>query len=100
MIKIKLQAYSWIAGSLGLSDRGTSTIIKTVEKGMTVKELFTVIASEHPEFADKVYNPAAAKFSNKLILIINHKMVRDVDIGNIVLKEGDVIYLTPVFSGG
>lgn len=100
MIEIKLETYSWIAESLGLPGQGTGILNKSIEKGSTLQTLFTKLAVEYPKFADKVYNPASGHLNNRLIAIADKKIVRDVDLANIVLKEGDLILITPIITGG
>ena len=99
-IKIKIEAYSWIAGSLGLSEQGTAKTVKTAEKGKTLSEFFAALAAGYPQFGQQVYNPAAGQLDSRVIVILNKRMVRSSDFAGTVLQEGDVVSLTPIISGG
>jgi molybdopterin converting factor small subunit len=99
-IKIKIKAYSWIAGSLGLSEQGAAILDKTLEKGTTLQELFTALAAQHPRFTEKVYNPETGHLDPRLIVILNKKIIRSDDLSQSALQEGDIISLTPIIAGG
>jgi molybdopterin converting factor small subunit len=99
-IEIKIQSTGWISAALGLSEPGTATLVKKLEEGASLQELFSSLAGEYPQFAEKVYNPAAAELSPQLIVILNHKMVRLKEFSQTILKKSDQIALTPILSGG
>ena len=99
-IRIKIEAYSWIAGALGLSEQGASYLEKTLGKGETTRDLFIALSTQYPRFAEKVYSPDTGRLDPRLIAILNKRMMRDTEFSSIVLHDGDVISLTPIIAGG
>jgi hypothetical protein len=99
-IKIKIEVYSWISGTLGLSEQGTGKLEKTLEKGASLQDLFTALALQHPQFTEKVYNPDTGNLDPRLIVILNKKMVRATDLALTVLPDGAVVSITPIIAGG
>jgi len=99
-IRIKIEVSSWVAGALGLSEQGTIVIAKTLSSGTNIPGLFSALAAQSPQFAEKVYNPATGHPDPRLMIILNKKMVRGKDLARTVLRDGDVILLTPIIAGG
>jgi molybdopterin converting factor small subunit len=99
-IEVKTELYSWIAAALGLSEKSTGILNNTLAKGTTLQAFLIDLAKQYPLFAEKVFNPVTFRITPRVLVMVNNKMVRGVDLARTVLHQGDVILLMPIIFGG
>jgi sulfur carrier protein ThiS len=100
VLNIKLQTYSWISLTLGKTDKTNRVFNKKIAAGTTLYDLFANLAERHPEFRDKVYNPATGAMNEQILVIINNRLVQARDFRQTELHDQDKITLSLVLAGG
>ncbi len=100
VLNIKLQTYSWISRTLGKSDQPNRLFRPKIAAGTTLFDLFAKLAARHPEFRDKVYNPATGVMNEQILVIINNRLVQARNFRQTELHDQDTITLSIVLAGG
>jgi hypothetical protein len=99
-LNIKLQTYSWISQTLGKSAETNRLFRKKVTAGTTLFDLFTKLSALHPDFRDKVYNPATGVMNEQILVIVNNRLVQARNFRQTELHDQDTITLSIVLAGG
>ncbi len=99
-ITIKLQLYAWIASSIGEEDTAGTLVDKKVKAGSTLAEFLAGLAASHENFRQFVFDPATNAMNDEVVIVLNNKLVQFKDIKDTVLKDQDIITLSPVLVGG
>jgi hypothetical protein len=100
MNSIRLQAYAWISGAMGTADNQNQTLKREIKGGTTLKDFFCGIADEFPVFREKVFNPQNGQFSDQVMVIMNGHLVQSGQFGTIVMRDNDLVVLSPILAGG
>jgi molybdopterin converting factor small subunit len=100
MNTVKLQSYSWISNTLGISDNKSNILKKKVKAGSTLGALLTELANSYPEFRKMVFSPDTGKMSDQVLVIINNRLVQYGEIMETKISDKDTIVLAPVIFGG
>ena len=100
VLNIKLQTYSWISLTLGKSAKPNRLFRKKVAAGTTLFDLFAKLAARHPDFRDKVYNPATGVINEQILVIVNNRLVQARNFRQTELYDRDTITLSIVLAGG
>jgi molybdopterin converting factor small subunit len=100
MNKVRLQLYSWISPTLGMSGSGNHTLEQEINEGMTISSLLTKLADSYPEFRKLVFDPDKDELSSEVLVIINNRLLQVGEIKDTKINNNDTIILAPVLSGG
>ena len=100
MYTVKLQLYSWISSSLGVSERGSNLLKKKVPEGTTLRAFFTELANSHPEFRKLVFDPGTGSMNDEVVIMLNNRLVQFNDTADTKISDKDTITLSPVLIGG
>jgi sulfur carrier protein ThiS len=100
MNTVKIESYSWIAGTMGNESIQNQKVKKSVQAGTTVYDLFCEMAANYPEFSKQVFNPSNGQLSDQVMVIMNGRLLQSADLKTTVLKDNDKITLSPVLVGG
>jgi len=69
-----------------------------LKEGSTLLDLFAVLAEEHgARFKGEIFDPAMGLLRSEFVAMVNRKILEDPATP---LKEGDIVVLMPVMSGG
>jgi len=76
-------------------------IQKEFEENSTIETMFNVLASDlGPLFIEKVYDPEKREFKQGLTIFVNRVFLEKAQMLNTLLKDGDNIFIMPLYLGG
>jgi molybdopterin converting factor small subunit len=100
MNTIKIEAYSWISGSLGQADNQNLALDKELKEGLTLLDLFKSLAGQYPVFGQKVFNLQTGQIDDQVMIIVNGRLIQFKDFKSTVMHDQDSITLSPMLVGG
>ncbi|MBI2847596.1 MAG: MoaD/ThiS family protein [Chloroflexi bacterium] len=100
MAKIQLKLPPSLVSIIDKKAADWITLEPEIGEGSTIGELLARLAAENQEFRQSVFDPAAGKVNDEMMIVLNDILLQHLDITETKLKEGDSIMLFPVYSGG
>jgi molybdopterin converting factor small subunit len=100
MGKVRLKIAPSLAFILNARSSDWITFEKEVREGTTIGDLLRDFAFVHVDFHKMVFNPATGKISDKVNVVLNDNLLQFPDVTETKVKDGDVVILVPVYSGG
>ncbi len=91
---------------LGLSDafdsKGSGPIVfdRETEEGTTVGDIIRRLAAEHQAFSEIIFDTKTDKISGQVAIVLNDQLLEALKGLDTNIKDGDIIKLLPVISGG
>ena len=77
-----------------------SQLMLTVEAGTTVRMLFDSLADNYTQIRQKIFCKDNHTLYSNIVTLFNNCVIRNSDLYNRVLEEGDKITILPIYVGG
>ncbi len=100
MGRIRLEILPWVSDVFGGQGSGRLVLEENIKEGATIGDLVRKLASEHQAFSDVVFDTKTDKLSGYVMIVLNDRMVEALKGLETKIKDGDIIKLLPVISGG
>lgn len=100
MGKVRLKIAPSLAFILNARSSDWITFEKEIGEGTTIGDLLRDFAFVHVDFHKMVFNPATGKISDNVNVVLNDNLLQFPDVTETKVKDGDVVILVPVYSGG
>jgi len=104
MPKVSVEFWTWMGKDLGadaLSPSEMRSVLGVVvEHGTTARMLLDRLAKENPRVAEKVFHRERQRLYPQVVAILNDRVVREADLYDAVLSDGDRITVLPQYVGG
>jgi molybdopterin converting factor small subunit len=76
------------------------TFEKEVGEGTTISDLLRDFASVYADFHKMIFNPVTGKISDNVNVVLNDNLLQFSDVTETKVKDGEVVILVAVYSGG
>ena len=76
------------------------TLEKEVREGTTIGDLLANLASIYTDFGKVIFNSDTGEVSDRIMVILNRKLLQGPDVEGVKLNNGDAVFLIPTYSGG
>jgi molybdopterin converting factor small subunit len=104
MPKVSVDFWTWMGKDLGGNARSSSemrSILEiVVEDGTTARMLLDRLAQDYRPVAEKVFQREKQRLYPHVVAILNDRVIREIDLYDAVLNEGDRITILPQYVGG
>lgn len=100
MSMVQLHIPPWVADMLNTPSSNWIILKKEIGKKATIGSLLTELALSSTKFKEAVFNQDTGESSGQVMIFLNNRIIRNSDIGNTRLSDGDNIRLLPVYMGG
>lgn len=100
MGKIRLKIPPFLALMLKAPDSDWLVIESEIGEESTIRDVLTELASSYPNFREVIFNPDLGHVCNQVNVVINDSLLLYQESTRTRLKDGDVIMLLPIHSGG
>ncbi len=100
MGKVRLEISPTLAGLLNMDKSDWIIVQKEIEESATIGDLLTDLAFTYSAFRTAVFEPNIGKVSDQVIFVLNGTNIPASDVTQVKAKDGDVIVLVPIYSGG
>lgn len=98
--KVQLKIAPSLACTLNARSSDWITFEKEVREGTTIGDLLKDFAFVHADFRKMVLNPATGEISDKVNVVLNDNLLQFPDVTETKVKDGDIVILVPVYTGG
>ena len=100
MATVKVQFLPYFASLLG-QDMEKLTILRETKEGLTIRELLEELSAEYESsFNEVIYNPVLHELNEMTMVLVNGLIMHALNGLETVVREGDVIVLSPLITGG
>jgi len=100
MGKVRLKITPSLAFILNARSSDWTTFEKEIGEETTIGDLLRDFAFVYADFHKMIFNPATGKISDKVNVVLNDNLLPFPDVTETKVKDGDVVILVPVYSGG
>jgi molybdopterin converting factor small subunit len=104
MLNVVLDFWMWMGSELRghpRSSSGMRSLLEVeVETGTTVRTLLDRMAREHPVVAQRIFNRENQCLYPHVVGTFNDLVIRESDLYDTTLSEGDKITILPMYAGG
>ncbi len=100
MNKIHLEILPWVSSLLNAPASEWLKLEEEVAEGATIGDLLSALARSYPQFRQVVFNPDANGVSDKVMVVMNNRLLQPPDLTKTVLCHGDRVTLVPAYSRG
>ena len=94
--EVKIEIAPWRSQTLGKKNKITMT--EKIRKDESLKSLLERIATQHDGFGSMIYDIARGIIYDTVVIFVNNQPVPS-DL-KVKIKDGDIIVVTPFYSGG
>jgi molybdopterin converting factor small subunit len=98
--KVQLKIPPFFAYIMESSTSDWFVLEREIGKETTICNLLTDIAISNSEFREVVFNPDTGIISDQINIILNQKLLNFPRGMDTKLRDGDVVTLLPLYSGG
>ncbi len=100
MAGIRLEIQPWVSELLSNQAGGNLVLEETIEEGATIGDLLKRLKNENQAFGSAVFDTETGKLSGNVMIVLNDRVMEALEGLETGIKDGDVIKLLPVISGG
>jgi molybdopterin converting factor small subunit len=100
MGKIRLKIPPFLAVMMKSPDSDWLIIEYEIGEESTIGDVLTKLASSYPNFREVIFNPDLGHVCSQVNVVINDSLLLYQESTRTRLKDGDVIMLLPIHSGG
>jgi len=100
MGKVRLKIPPFLAVMMKSPDSEWLVIEYEIDEEGTIGDVLTKLASSYPNFREVIFNPDLGHVCNQVNVVINDNLLLYQESTRTRLKDGDVIMLLPIHSGG
>jgi molybdopterin converting factor small subunit len=100
MAKVQLRITPSFASMLGSSDYDWFIVEKEVGEGATIGSLLAELVRSHTGFGRLIFEPATGKLNQDILITLNDRLLQGTDAAQALLKDGDIVIITPAYEGG
>lgn len=100
MIMIRLEVLAGLSDAFG--NKGSEPVIfdEEMKEGATVGDIIRKVATEHQTFSDVIIDIKTNQPSGQVTIVLNNQLIEALKSLNTKIKDGDIIRLFPVITGG
>ena len=98
--KVRLKIPPFVACMINPGAADWLVLERRIGKETTVRDLLTECSLNDSVFRKVVFNPDAGTLGDQLDIVLNQKFLHFPDEVDIKLRDGDVVILVPVYTGG
>lgn len=100
MGKVRLKITPSLAFILNARSSDWITFENEVGEGTTIGDLLRDFASGYADFHKMIFNPATGEISDNINVVLNDNLLPFPDVTETKVKDGDVVIVVAVYSGG
>jgi molybdopterin converting factor small subunit len=97
---VRLEAISWLTPVFDTDQKVRLKWEEEVEKGATLRSLFTRLTDKYPKFGELVYDPGEGAITGLVSVIFNDRVLELAGGLDANIQDGDSIVLLPAYAGG
>jgi molybdopterin converting factor small subunit len=99
-IRVRIKIFSWFSGALMPGHDSALLLEETLPPGSSLRTCFSRLSARFARFEEIIYNSHEDIVQVQVVLTHNGKLLTGTDRLDLVLQEGDSIFLIPAYAGG
>ncbi len=100
MAMIRLEIQPWVSELLGSQAEGNLVLEENVEEGDTIGDLLKKLKNENQTFGRIMFDTETGNINGNVMIVLNGRIMEALKGLETGIKDGDIIKLLPVISGG
>lgn len=100
MIKVTIEARSWLKDDFVHKSSGSLVLEEVVSPGTSIMDLIHLMADKYPRFGKKAFDDQKQNLLDYCLVILNGSIMSAPAELNTELKGGDAVTFAPAFYGG
>ena len=98
--RFRLEILPWVSDVFRDEEPGQVVLEEAVENGTTIGDLIRKLSSDNQAFGDAFFDTNTGKPSGLVMIVLNDRIIEVSKGLDTQIKDGDVVKLLPVISGG
>ncbi len=98
--KVKLKFSSTFAAMLNAKPSSLIGIEYDIKNGATIGSVLKELVNQYPLLRNYLFNPDGIEVNERIDIVLNSTLIKGKNIAGTGVKDGDTIFLLPVYEGG
>ena len=98
--KVKLKLSSSFAAMLNFKPVSLIGIEYDISNGATIGRVLKELAKNYPSLRNFLFNSDSTEINERIDVVLNSTLLKGNNIAETGVKNGDTIFLLPVYEGG
>lgn len=100
LIHVQVKIYPWFSGILIPGLQSALLLDEELPAGCSLRTCLLSLTERYSRFSDVIYDPGKDILHAQVVITHNELLLTGDDRLDLVLQDGDSIYLIPVYAGG
>ena len=98
--KVKLKLSSTFASMLNVKASSLVGVEYAIQEGATIGSVLKELVNNYPSLKTYLFNSDGTEVNERIDIVLNSTLIKGKNIAGTSVKDGDTIFLLPVYEGG